>query len=335
MATPDDQDTSTARERVRWDRLSRRDWLLGSLLGLTGGSTALGGQVPAQGDATANEANEIARVQAEAQRAGLKPFGASRTEHFLGLGDAPADFVRPALNICEEFAKPFLASFRQHGFPVSFPQRRLTVVMLKDSREFGAYIGKESEGAVGGHYDLATNQLVVFDYRAMEAQLAADARRVNLFALIHETAHLLSFNTGLLSQASDVPACISEGLATYLELWRRGDRSPLGATNRPRLAVLVDAKAENVPWIPIAELFGDDDRFDQPATEQLAYAESWLLVHYLLKTTTKLPKFRAYCAEIPQPGGAGRRVEYAESRLGSLRALNQDVRAYARRFRRR
>src|SRR5262249_39391736 len=142
-------------------------------------------------------------------------------------------------------------------------------------------------------------------------------------------------NTGLLSQAGDVPACISEGLATYLELWRRGDRSPLGATNRPRLAVLMDAKAENVPWIPIADLFGDDARFDQPATEQLAYAESWLLVHYLLKTAAKLPQFRAYCAGIPQPGGKARRLKYAEARLGSLIKLNQEVRAYARRFRRR
>jgi hypothetical protein len=288
----------------------------------------------AKGDAQTSEADEIARVRAEAKRAGLTALDETRTEHFLGLGDAPHDFGAPALRICEDFAKAFLAYFQQQGFKVAFPQRRLTVVMLKDSREYGSYIGKVAEGVLGGHYDLQANQLVVFDFRPTKAQLAADPRRVNLLALIHETAHLLCFNSGLLARARDVPACISEGLATHVELWRPGDRSPLGAVNHPWLNVLKQGRSESGPWIPLADLFRDDDRFDQPETEHLAYAESWLLIHYLLKTAAKLPMVRAYVSGIPDAPGAARRLEYAETKLGSLKTLNQELRAYLRRIRR-
>ena len=48
----------------------------------------------------------------------------------------------------------------------------------------------------------------------------ADPERVNLLALVHETTHLLCFNTGLLSRKANVPAWVSEGLATYVEIWR-------------------------------------------------------------------------------------------------------------------
>ncbi len=66
---------------------------------------------------------------------------------------------------------------------------------------------------VGGHYDLDTNRLVMFDFRPAsdEIDLQADPERVNLLALVHETTHLLCFNTGMLSRQTDVPDWVSEG----------------------------------------------------------------------------------------------------------------------------
>src|SRR5262249_40276191 len=148
MGAPNDQLSGFVRDGNQSVRLSRRRWLLGSLLGLTGAVTAPGEQALAKGEAQASEADAIARVPAEATRAGLTAMDETRTEHFLGLGDAPHDFGAPALRICEDFAKAFLAYFQQHGFKVAFPQRRLTVVMLKDSREYGSYIGKVAEGVL-------------------------------------------------------------------------------------------------------------------------------------------------------------------------------------------
>jgi len=288
------------------------------------------GAPPARGDA--NEAQEIAEVQASAKKAGLGPFALSRSKHFLGLGDAPDLFRETALKRCESLAEAFLTYFRERGFELAFPARASTVIALKDDASYRAYIGEAPGEEVGGHYDLETNRLVFFDFRPKRAELAAEAERVNLFTLVHETTHLLCFNTGLLSRKADVPACISEGLATYVELWRPAGKGRIGGTNAPRLEALVVARNNAERWIPIAEILADDDFVQSEKTGQLAYAESWLLVHYLLKTTpAQLAKFRAYLAEIPVAAGAAKRLEYAEARLGSLKTLDREVNRHARR----
>ena len=78
----------------------------------------------------------------------------------------------------------------------------------------------------------------------------------------------------------------------------------------------------------------DDDAFNKAETAQLAYAEAWVLVHYLMETDERRPKFRAYLANMPSVSGDGTmsREKYAESRLGSLRELDQAVRRHALRM---
>jgi hypothetical protein len=285
------------------------------------------GQTPSQRTDGADEQDIIASVRLKVRKAGLGLLAPKSTEHFLAIGDAPARDQADALVICEKLAKVFLAYFQQHRFPVAFPKHRMTVVTLKDGASYRAYIGEDAPESVGGHYDLESNQLVVFDFGSRQGDLAAQADRVNIFTLVHETTHLLSFNSGLLARPADVPSAISEGLATYFELWRPQDRAFRGPTNGPRLRALEEAGGDKEPWIPIADLLADDDRFDRSETAQLAYAESWLLVHLLLKTQAWHPKFQAYLAGIR---GAKKRVEYAEAQLGSLRKLDQDVRRHAK-----
>jgi len=309
--------------------VSRRSCLIGWLLGATGLKamelTALSAW--AEGDDT--EADKIAQVQAAAKKAGLGPFRSGPSEHFLGLGDAPDPFRERALNICEELAKVFLKYFGGRGFKLALPEGRLTVITLKDDRSFQAFIGADPGDDVGGHYDLETNQLVVFDFRDKKANLPANATRVNLFSLIHETAHLLCFNTGLLSRKADVPVCVSEGLATFVEMWQPKQKT-LGAINRARLQALVEASDGPKRWIPIAELLADDDRVQDPKSHQLAYAESWLLAHYLIRTLTQLPKFRAYLSGLPADGeSAEKRMKNAEGQLGSLAKLDRDLQRHA------
>src|SRR5262245_49655312 len=100
MGAPTHQSDDVAGDGMRGVGISRRDWLLARLQGLTGASTATRGQSRANDREAGNEADQIARVQAEAKRAGLGDFGVSRTEHFLGLGDAPNEFRSSALKIC-------------------------------------------------------------------------------------------------------------------------------------------------------------------------------------------------------------------------------------------
>jgi hypothetical protein len=306
---------------------------LGNLWSIAGIGVVARAQDSPQARGDADEKQEIAQVQAIANKAGLGPFSLTRTENFLCLGDAPVLFCETALRKCESLAEAFLSYFRGRGFKLDMPQHRSTVIALKDDASYAAYIGEAPGDEVGGQYDLDTNRLVIFDFRPRRAELAADPERVNLFTLVHETTHLLCFNTGLLSRKADVPACVSEGLATYVELWRPAPdrKAKIGAKNRPRLDALIGARNNAERWIPIADILANDDLVQNEKTGQLAYAESWLLVDFLFKNSAMLTKFKAYLAELPTDAGATKRLTYAEARLGSLKTLNHDVNRHAQR----
>jgi hypothetical protein len=281
---------------------------------------------------TQSEQDEIASVDALATKAGIGPFARNQSEHLIGVGDAPAAFRQSALEVSESFAKVFVNYLRSRGFKAELPAERMTVVALKDADSYRAVLAGQAPGmAVGGHYDLDTNRLVMFDLRPQQAELSAQAEVINTFTLVHETAHLLSFNTGILSRQADVPVCVSEGLATFFEQWRPKSRTAPGGTNKLRLRALRDEQDNPKTWISIADLIKDDKWFDDDKTQQLAYAESWLLVHYLLKKEPWVPKFRAYLEGMKaQPGKPRPRIAYAESKLGPLDALDRALRKHAR-----
>ncbi len=286
---------------------SRRCFLTDAMVGMAVGLALprVGWSIQSQDGA--NETEEIIAVQALAQKAGLGEFSTSRKEHFLGLGDAPEAFRKTALGICESLSVAFLSHFRDQGFNLVMPAHPLTVITLKDKDSYGAFLGEDPGKMVGGHYDLDTNRLVMFDFRPTSDQddLQADPERVNLLALVHETTHLLCFNTGLLSRQTDVPDWVSEGLATYVELWQKNKRPAPDRIGEPTVAFVFASESRS--WIPIADLVADDETFWDEKTQQLSYAESWLLVHYLMKSQHQRPKFRSYLAGTAQAKGRGLR----------------------------
>jgi hypothetical protein len=314
--------------------LHRRNWLKVALLGLLTGLTAsLRGQEKKKAPLTPDDEKAVDALRAQAKKAGLPTFEATWTDHFLGVGDGPPRYRAEALDHCEAIGRDFLAHFRKRGFKLDYPGHRLSVVPLRGVESYGAFIGDKPDAEDGGRYELDSRWLVIFDFRPESAKPAA--RRVNTFTLVHETIHLLCFNTGLLSPQDDVPDCISEGLATYGELWTP-PRAPsaFGAVNRPRLTALLGEMEGGTAWIPISRLIADNEVLRNPATAQMAYAESWLLVHFLLESEERLPKFRAYLAGLPKLGEsrATSREKYAESKLGSLRELDLAVRRHAQRM---
>ncbi|MGO8897364.1 MAG: DUF1570 domain-containing protein [Isosphaeraceae bacterium] len=308
--------------------LSRRSLVKGviaALSGLGSGSLVAGQEAKAPG--RASEAAEIAKVEKLARDARLGPLHNTRSAHFLAVGDAPESHQRQALTLCEALGEAFLVHFRGRGLTVEYPDRRLTVIALRDQDSYAALLGEVPGKDVGGHYDLETNRLVIFDFRSQQEAIAARAERVNLFTLVHETAHQLSFNTGILNRQVDLPVCVSEGLATYVELWRPGAKNAIGGVNRPRIEALRQA----VDWIRIGELLVDDTAFE-PKTEQLAYAESWLLVHYLLRASSRQPRFRQYLAEVQGSNKPADRTRIAETTLGPLAKLDHELKDEARKY---
>ncbi|MDR3617766.1 MAG: DUF1570 domain-containing protein [Paludisphaera borealis] len=323
MIHSDDPGGLTRRELLGWASASA------GLAILSGGAQrpGAGGKPESTG-----EADQTARVEARAKEAGLAAFRSSRTEHFLCLGNAPDSYREAALEICEALAKVYTPHLRDRGFKVAMPPNRMMVVALKDPKSYEAFLGEQPGQAVGGHYDLDANRLVIFDFRPNVGVSKAEAERQNTFALVHETAHLLCFNTGLLATVHEPPKCVTEGLATYFEMWRPKTRAGVGAINRPRLLAIRQASQGDVSWIETSRLLVEDELFTDEKTQQLAYGQCWLLLHYLLQSPTWQPKLVEYLktlANAPPQAGADR-VKTAEEHLGSLARMDERIRKEAR-----
>ncbi len=265
----------------------------------------------------------LTRIQEQAKKAGLQDIRSSEFEFYLGVGNAPDAFRTDAMHICHDLAGVYLKHFQGKGFPVEAPKSKLILVTLKDRSSYEAFSENAPGGEVGGHYDLDTNALVVFDFRPDQKKRAASSQRINTFTLVHESLHQLSFNTGLLELAADVPTCISEGLATYGELWQSSaKRAAFGRVNTPRLSVLKEL-------LPIEKLLTHDELFEADEdSADAAYSQSWLLMHYLM-SATNVPKFRAYLSAIRKRRDPKGRIEDARAHLGDLARLDASLRRYA------
>jgi len=310
--------------RRRW---TRREWLGGVTL-LAFGSTGLGRPE----ELSAAETKLVEAVRAQTAKAGIKDVGVDLSDHFVGVGNAPSAFRIKALKLCESLAATFLQHFKAKGFEVALSRDRLVVVTLADRESYAAFKGEEVDKSEGGHFDVAGNRLAVFDFLNGRGKAAGNVRTMNTFTLVHESIHQLTFNTGLLDPQADVPDAVSEGLATYGELWQLG-RPQIGQKNSLRLAELKNPSPGDGGWIPVAELLTDDDLFSDGKTEQRAYAEAWLLIYDLMQTKAGAKKLQAYLKTIRSRRDAGHRVATAEEALGDLGKLDDGLKKRIRTLR--
>jgi hypothetical protein len=210
------------------------------------------------------------------------------------------------------------------------------VVLFRDDRSFGRFFHLPSliEAAAQGRpvqpagvYDRASNHLHVFDWR--NVPMAPRASHRNIETLAHEGTHQLTFNTGLLNRKGDTPLCIVEGLGTYGEPRKILGPSDFGRPNLRRLEDLAKIQ-RRVAWIPVRDLLADDSvlRAGNAARVMLAYAESWLLVHFLMKDQAALPRFRQYLKAIATRTHTSDRIADAQTHLGDLDVLDRDLRRY-------
>jgi hypothetical protein len=174
--------------------------------------------------------------------------------------------------------------------------------------------------SVTGLYHPATNRLVVYDYGTNRGFLADKERgdrivrgipgglerqRVisvfsraaqthrndtNLATVMHEEAHQLSFNSGLLNRDGDVALWLAEGLACYCEPTQNGAWQGIGAANPQRAAALARVLGGGGKLIPLRELIGSDDWLRKATAVDgvlLGYAQSWALFRMLMEERPK------------------------------------------------
>src|SRR5262245_49195597 len=121
---------STVDEHRRHARvgLGRRAWLTGALAaGWLVGRRARSDEPPGP---AGDERRDEEMIREAARKAGLKGVGATRSAHYLAVGDAPEGFRALTLRDCEALARDFLEHYKARGFEVEPPGRRMTVVTL-------------------------------------------------------------------------------------------------------------------------------------------------------------------------------------------------------------
>jgi Protein of unknown function (DUF1570) len=334
--------------------IDRRSLLTGALAAWVGATCRA--QEP--GRAEPKEDQELRAVEAIAEKKGLRSFGVTRTAHYLGIGDASDGIRLLALRDCESIAADYLDYYQRHGFKVTMPADRLTVIILTDARSRAAFnsgppvqtsrsgrdwgrarngrsadTGKPSPKAANrvrvapGHYEPHTNRVVV----SLHAKPTRTTAPFDSTHIAHEVTHQLTFNTGPLDRRGDVPHAIGEGLAQYGEIRKNTGRSALGQPHEANLYTLVRARRFGPPWYSLTELLTNDRLFVSAASvplQQLAYAQAWLLIHYLMKDRSRLERFRAYLEAIRPRTDPQHRLDDAKNHLGDLGRLNQELISY-------
>lgn len=306
---------SLRHERV----IDRRIWLAGALAGFA--------SAPSLGD----EDRETHEAHDRGQAKGLKPFRTVRSKHYVAVGNAPEDFLRITLLDCEDVARDFIEHYQSKGFKVDYPAQRMTAVVLEDERAYARFVPEQTPHGANGIYVPRNNWLIVQDFRNVpRSQSDVPVWADNLRTLSHEATHQLTFNTGLLNRSGDVPRCVSEGLGIYGELRRPRVRSAPGQVNRTRLADLAHYR-RGLGWIPVSRLLTDESWFSASDGGKilLSYAESWLLIHYLMSDAERTTSLRKYLAAIRDRRVSDLRLNDARANLGDLDEFDAALRRYS------
>ncbi len=308
-------------------RVDRRTWVrlaIGAAAAIGGGGRAIGAGpvVPAR---PADEGEELRQAEARARRATTHPLVTLKSTHYQAIGDASEAFIRLTLSDCEKMAAAFIAHFRGHGFEVTLPGRRLTLIVLRDERPFLRLAENTPPGTMG-FYSLAANWLALFDFRNMPMYPYASGQ-TNMETLTHEATHQLCFNTGLLARQSDIPLSVTEGLAMYCERRKLFAQGEPGQPNLRRLEELAHVR-RRVPWIHASELLVDDRACFRRNSDRLmlSYSESWVMVYHLMHQPDRLAQFRDYLTALRTRKDPRRRLEDARSHFGDLARLDEEMR---------
>ncbi len=277
----------------------------------------------------------------------LSPSARFESRHFVAYSNADDDFTALRLNNCELIYDLFFDHFRKKGFTVREPLTKMMVAVFESQAGFEAYVGEKLPNGITGLYHPKSNRLLVYDYgtnrdyvdvkkmvRSEAKKIGSDLDRLrfietnnrrvgeyrtetNISTVMHEVAHQLSFNCGLLYREGEVPFWLAEGLATYCEATVHGAWQGIGEMNPERLQVLQVQIEGKGKLIPLQDLIDHDDWMRDMNLAVLAYSQSWALFRMLIEEKPR--EFRNYLASI-----YGRKA--SASRLDDFgRAFGADV----------
>jgi hypothetical protein len=200
------------------------------------------------------------------------------SKNFRLVGNAPEQDLRLTALRLEQFRRVFIRLFGDLNFASPIPT---TVLVFKDKISFQPFQPLNDDGTPRGFvsgYFLAGNDV---NYIALST---ADVKNPGFPTIFHEYVHfLIDNNLG----RTNIPPWFNEGFAEYYEQYKiENDRFvTLGAANEAHLNLL-----RNTGLQPLDKFFAVDyyTLNRQPRENVLGfYAQSWLLIHYLMLQVLK------------------------------------------------
>ncbi len=288
------------------------------------------------------------------------------SKHFVALSNADPAYSEYRLYNCETIYGLFFEHFRKRGFAVTPPREKLQVAIFSTPEGFEACLGQKMSDAVTGVYHTPSNRLVVYDYgknkfylrgkKNAEAAVkggATDLERerrtlsfgrylrdvrddTNISTVMHEVAHQLSFNCGMLNRSGDVPVWLAEGLAVYCESTVKGAWQGIGEPSPQRAAVLARQLGAGGGLMPLWALVASDDWIRKARRVDpviLGYSQSWALFRLLMEERPK--QLRAYLQAIHDRRTPEHRLADFAAAFGELPKLEKRYQEYMREVARR
>ncbi len=288
----------------------------------------------------------------------LPPVTRFDSKHFLAIANAEEGFVERQLLYCETLYELFFDHFRGKRFTIREPGGRLMVAVFDAPAGLDAYLGQRMPNLVSGIYHTPSNRLVVYEYgqnrafkessekarvkmkqmpqtlsgQRVSETLSREIREfrddTNVGTIMHEVAHQLSFNCGLLNREGDVAAWLAEGLACYCEGTEGGAWLGVGQANPHRVMALAQQNKGDGPFIPLKDLIGSDNwlRRGNAGTILVGYAQGWALFRMLMEE--RPDALRKYLAMIYNRRTPDHRLADFVECFGSLEKLETRYRAY-------
>jgi len=279
-------------------------------------------------------------------------FKVTQTEHYVICSNAGEEYTSWCGSLFERLWKGFERHWQDDELPLSDPETPLAAIVFANARQFAAYARKDegpSLSTAKGYYSIRSNRIVLYDLTAgqkkrrirsaLDVNKRMAAVEFNVATVVHEATHQIAFNRAVHTRYADNPLWLTEGMAMYFEtpdLKSRDGWRTAGSINQGRLEQFRRTLRRR-KFGAIERLIGNDDRFRNPKLATDAYAESWALTHFLIKTRREA--YVAYLGQLAQKprlvwDNQEARIEQFQAAFGAdLAQLNREFLAYVEQLR--
>lgn len=238
-------------------------------------------------------------------------FGIQQTDHFVICTNASPAFTTYCADLLELVYQKYFEFFDGSSVTVTPPSRPLPVVLFRREELLKDHATKQHPEttfeSVPGYYSVRFNQIYIADVSSGTARHRRELLRLlkkrlrHTETIVHETVHLLGYNSGLHVRMADNPLWFTEGLAAWFEpASGRGNLLWTGP-GRPN-PVYVNHLKRRLRGRPelasFQALLQDDELFQNQDTVADAYAVSWAVTYSTIRRTRAT--FDAVAAKIQE-----------------------------------